>query len=119
MSDPLASLVKRIDTKVNEASPKYTRNKLGAFVIIGDVPGRVDDLRGLAECEGLSRVTLCIGNPPPRYEVNGEADVTVVIYTPGRPGQNHVVANFALRTGELNDARSNAIVEALAKVLPK
>ena len=118
MSEPLASLAKKIDQNVNAASPKYPQ-KLGTFVIMGDAPGRVDELRGLAECEGLSRVTLCVGNAPQRYEINPNADVTVVIYTPGRPRDNQVVANFALRRGELTDARQNDIRTALAKVLPK
>ena len=118
MSESVASLAKKIDQKVNDASPKYPQ-KLGTFVIIGDAPGRVDELRGLAQCEELSRVTLCVGNAPPRYEINPNADVTVVIYTPGRPRENQVVANFALRRGELDDARQNEILNALAKVLPK
>ena len=118
MSDPLTSLVKRMDETVNAAAGKYPQ-KLGTFVIIGDAPGRAEDLRGLAECESLKRVTLCIGAAPARYEVNKDADLTVVIYTPGRPGRQAVTANFALRTGELDDAKSDAIIAALANVLPK
>jgi hypothetical protein len=118
MSDPLTGLVKRIDQKINDASGKYS-NKLGTFVIIGDAAGRAEQLRGLAECESLERVTLCIGAAPPRYEVNAEADVTVVIYSPGRPGRQTVTANFALRKGELDETKCDAIIAALASVLPK
>jgi hypothetical protein len=50
--------------------------------------------------------------------VSKDADVTVVIYTPGRPGQQKVVANFALRKGDLTEASRNAVVAELAKVLP-
>ena len=89
MSDPLTGLVKKIDEKVHEASGKH-KNKLGTFVIIGNADGRADQLRELAQRESLQRVTLCIGAAPPRYEVNPEADVTVVIYNPGRPGQQRV-----------------------------
>jgi hypothetical protein len=119
MSDPLTGLVKRIDARINEASPKHTKSKLGTFVIVGDAPGRADQLRSLAQWEGLNRVNLCIGAAPQRYEVNGAADVTVVIYTPGRPRDNQVVANFAFRSGELTEAQSDAILEALSRVLPK
>lgn len=118
MNDPLTSLVKKIDDKVNAASGKHP-NKLGTFVIIGDKAGRADELRGLATCESLQRVTLCIGAAPQRYEVNPDADVTIVIYTVGRPGRQTVTANFALRNDELNDAKSDAILAALANVLPK
>ena len=120
MSDPLTSLVKKINEKVNEASPKYKAGqRFGAFVILPDAPGLADQLRGLAECERLSRVTLSIGAAPQRYEVNPQAEVTVVIYHPGRPGQQTVAANFAYRQCELDDTSGAAIVAALAKVLPK
>ena len=64
-------------------------------------------------------MNLSIGVAPPRYEVNKDAFFTVVIYTPGRPGQNTVVANFALRECELDDTQTDAIVAALSAVLPK
>ena len=118
MSESLASLAAKLDQKVDAASPKYPQ-KLGTFVIVGDAPGRVDQLRGMAECEGFRRVTLCIGNAPAKYEINPIADVTVVIYTPGRPRESQVVANYALRRGELDETRQDAILNALAKVLPK
>ena len=114
----MTSLVKKIDERLNASAGKYPR-KLGTFIIIGDESGRIDQLRGLAQAEGLQRVNLCIGAPPPRYEINPEADVTVVIYTPGRPGKNTVVANFALRRGELDETKCEAIVTALSNVLPK
>ena len=118
MSDPLASLVKRMDETVNEASSKYPQ-ALGTFLIIGEAPNRTEELRALAECQSIHRVTLAIGDAPPRYEVNKNADVTVVIYTPGRPGRQTVTANFALRQGELDAAKSDAIIAALSNVLPK
>ena len=120
MSDPLTSLVKKIDQKVNEAAGKYKEGRsLGTYVIANDAAGLAEQLRGMAKTDGLRRVSLCIGAAPPRYEVANEADVTVVIYNPGRRNEQAVVANFALRKGELDDAKSDAIVAALAKVLPK
>lgn len=86
MSDPLTSLVKKIDQKVLAASGKHG-NKLGMYVVIGDTADRAEQLRGVATCESLKHVNLCIGAAPPRYEVNPEADVTVLIYTVGRPGR--------------------------------
>lgn len=120
MSDPLTSLVKKIDLKVNEAADKNPGGlKLGTFVILGDADGRAEQLRGLAKKEALQRVTMCIGAAPPRYEVNKEAAVTVVIYTVGRPGRQEVVANFALRQDELNETKGDAILAALSKALPR
>jgi hypothetical protein len=120
MSDPLTSLVKKMEQKVDEAAGKYKEGRhLGTYLIVNDAAGLADHLRGMAKTEGLQRVSLCIGAAPPRYEVSGEADVTVVIYNPGRRNEQAVVANFALRKGELDDAKSDAIVAALAQVLPK
>jgi hypothetical protein len=45
--------------------------------------------------------------------------VTVVIYNPGRPGRQSVLANFALRKGELDSTKTDAIVAALSNVLPR
>lgn len=119
MSDPLARLVKNIDKKLIEVAGKYKPGvPLGTYFIFNDRPGLADRLRDLAKKDNLQRVSLAIGNVPPRYEVNGEAELTVVIYSPGRR-QNPVTANFALRSGELDQTTSDAIVEAISKVLPK
>ena len=108
MSDPLTSLVKKIDDTIDAASNKYPGGrKLGAFVIMPDAPSLADQLRGIATKESLWHVNLCIGSAPPRYEVNPAADVTVVIYTPGRPGQNRVTANFALRDCQMDDDQND------------
>ena len=116
----MTSLVKKIDRVVDEASGKQTGGqKLGVFVIIGDADGRAEQLRTLAKQESLTRVSFCIGTAPPRYEVNKEADVTVVIYTVGRPGRQEVTSNFAVRKGELCETKCDDIVAALSKVLPK
>jgi hypothetical protein len=116
----LTSLVKKMDQKVKEATGKYAEGRsLGAYLIVNDTAGLADQLRDMAKTEGLQRVSLCIGAAPPRYEVANEADLTVVIYNPGRRNQQSVVANFALRRGELDDATSDTIVAALSKVLPK
>ncbi len=114
MSDPLTSLVKKIDQAVDAASPKAPNGRrFGTFLIIGDGTGRADQLRDLAKKENVQRVSFCIGEAPPRYEVNKDADLTVVIYNPGRPGKQSVQANFALRKDELDKAKAEAIVPSL------
>lgn len=117
----MTSLVKKIDRVVDEASGKQAgdQRKLGVFVIVGDADGRAEQLKSLAKRESLTRVSFCIGTAPQRYEVNKAADVTVVIYTVGRPGRQEVTSNFALRKGELGTTKRDDIVTALSKVLPK
>ena len=120
-SDPLTGLVKKIDQAVDQAAGKRAGNRgLGAFVLFdGNADGLDQRLREMAEKEGLKRVNLCIGAPPPDYEVAKEAEVTVVIYSVGRRWEQKVTANFALRKGELDEATADAIVKALTETLPK
>ena len=121
-SEPLTGLVKKIDQAVDEASAKRPANGrgLGVFVVFdGNADGLDKRLLGMAEKEGLRRVNLCIGAAPDDYELSREADATVVIYTVGRRPQQKVTANFALRKGELDEARADAILKALSDVLPK
>jgi hypothetical protein len=116
----LTGLVKQIDETVDAVSSKRPEGqKLGVFLIISDPNSCAEHLAGLAKKESLKRVSLCIGTAPPRYEVNKEADVTVVIYTVGRPGRQEVTSNFAVRKGELCETTRDDIVAALSKVLPK
>src|SRR5262245_61698450 len=96
-----------------------TPRELGAYVLVMNNGSGLDErLRRLAETEAIKRVALGIGVPPADYAVANEADVTVVVYTPARRGEQRVTANFALRKGELNDTRIDDIVKAIASVLP-
>jgi hypothetical protein len=114
----LTSLVKKLEQRMQRAVHKTPR-PLGAFVMfLNDAPGLDQGLRTLAEKEAIKQVALGIGAPPPDYAIAPEADVTVVVYPPGRRNQQKVSANFALRKGELDDAQADAIVEAVAAVLP-
>lgn len=118
-SDSLTSLVKKIDQRLEAAAGKSPR-AAGAYVIfVNNADGLDKQLRAMAERETLKCVSLCIGAPPDDYAVAKEADMTEVIYSLGRrPGQK-VTANFALRRGELDGAKADAIVKALSDVVPK
>jgi hypothetical protein len=119
MSDPLTSLVKKIDQQVDTVTRK-AGGGLGTYVIFVDNAEGLDKkLQAMAEKDALKHVTLGIGSPPPVYEVSGDAALTVVIYNVDRRGRQNVKANFALRKGELDETKSKAIVKALAEVLAK
>lgn len=107
----MTGLVKKIDQQVDATAGKAAR-PVGAG-------GLDQQLRGMAEKEGLKRVSLCIGAPPDDYEVSKKADVTVVIYKVGKRRDEKVTANFALRECELDAAKIDAIVKAFADALPK
>jgi hypothetical protein len=115
----LTGLVKKIDQRLEAVTAKTPRG-LGVYVLFDSKADGLDrQLREMVEKEALKRVNLCIGAPPGDYEVSNGADVTVVIYNVGRRGQQKVTANFALRKGELDEAKADAIVKAVADVLPK
>lgn len=118
MSDPLTSLVKKLDQRMQAAAGRTPR-PLGVYVLFPNNSSGLDQrLRRLAETGGVKRVALGIGAPASAYAVANEADVTVVVYNPARRRQQRVTANFALRKGELTAARIDDIVKAIAAVLP-
>lgn len=115
----MTSLVKKIDRRLDAAAGKTAR-PLGAYVLfVNNADGLDKRLRALAEKETLKRVSLCIGAAPANYQLAGEAEVTVVIYHVGKRRREPVTANFAFRKGELDEAKTDAIVKALSEVMPK
>ena len=115
----MTGLVKKIDQRLAAAAGKTPRTA-GVYVLFDNQGEGLDKrLRDVAEKESLKCVSLCIGGPPKPYDVNPEADVTVVIYNLGRRGEQKVTANFALRKGELDTAKTDAILRAVQEMLPK
>ena len=110
VSDPLTSLVKKIDA----ATEKNVSSKMCSFVVfLTDEENAKDKLKSLADKEGIKRTILTIDNVPgpPDYHIAKEADVTVVLYT-----DRVVKANYAFKKGELNDKDVNTIVKDVAKI---
>jgi hypothetical protein len=111
ITGPLTSLVKKIDAATAENSSK----RMGSFIVfLSDDEKLADQLKTLADKEGIKKCVLTIDNPagPPGYNVTKEADVTVVLYN-----MNNVKANFAFRKGELNDAAVEKVVTAVTSKL--
>jgi len=109
VTGPLTSLVKKIDA-INAK-----KKNLGSFVVfMSDEEKLADNLKKLAEKEGIDKTVLTIDNPtgPGAYKVAKDADVTVVLYN-----KRNVKANFAFRKGELNDAAVEKIVAAVNKLV--
>ena len=112
VSDPLTSLVKKLD----EAVVNNKSCRMGSFVVFcTDDEGLKDKLKSLAEKEQLKKVILTIDNPagPTSYKVAKDADVTVVLYN-----KRKIEANFAFGKGEMKDADVDRIVQNLSKILP-
>ncbi len=110
-SEPLTSLVKKIDEKIGE------NGKLKAFVVV--LTERTDkaaaeQLRKLAEDAGIKRVPLTLHQDPvgpSDYEIAKDADITVLMWKGTK-----VKANHAFK-GELTDADVQAIMADIPKVL--
>ncbi len=109
-SEPLASLVKQIDSKIGE------NGRLKSFVVIlsRDVEQTAEDLRKLAKDAGITHVPLTIHGDPaevPDYELSKDADVTVVMW------KGHKVKASHGFKGELTDDNLRAIMADVPKVL--
>jgi hypothetical protein len=112
VSDPLTSLVKKLDA----ATVKNSDCAMGSFVVfLSDDEKLPDRLKALADKEGLKKLILTIDNPagPPAYKIAKDADVTVVLYN-----QHQVAGNYVFRRGELNAKTIDQIVGDLKKILP-
>jgi len=113
ISDPLTSLVKKIDA----ATAKHSDARLGSFVVfLSDDEDLEKQLKQLAQKERIERTVLTIDNPagPRGYKVAKDADVTVVFYQ-----RHQVKANHAFKKGELKEGDIDKIVADLSKILPK
>jgi hypothetical protein len=113
VSDPLTSLVKKIDA----ATAENSKCRMGSFVVfLSDTEGLKDQLKKLAKTEGLKQTVLSIDNPagPPGYKVSKDADITVVLYT-----KRTVKSNYAFRKGELDAKAIDQIVADIPKILPE
>jgi hypothetical protein len=113
VSDPLTSLVKKIDA----ATAKNSGCSMGSFVIfLNDDEGLEKKLKDLAKKDKIEKTVLAIGNARgvAGYDIPKDADVTVVLYT-----KRNVKANYAFKKGELKDKDIDAIAKDVTKILPQ
>ena len=113
ISDPLTSLVKKIDAATSENKDC----KMGSFVVFcSDDEGLEGKLKDLAKKEELKKIVLTIDNPagPSAYKIAKDADVTVVLYQ-----KQEVKANYAFKKGELKEKDIDRILNDVPKILPQ
>ena len=113
VSDPLTSLVKKID----EATAKNSDCKMGSFVVFCSKEEGLDKkLKELVDKEKLTKTILAIDNPagPGDYNVSKDADVVVVLYV-----KKNVKVNHTYKKGEFKEAEIEKILGDLDKILPK
>ena len=113
ISDPLTSLVKKIDDAVAKNSDCH----MGSFVVFcSDDEGLEKKLKDLAKKAQIKKVVLTIDNPsgPTKYNVAKDADVTVVLYN-----RQEVKVNHAYKKGEFKDKDIDGILAELSQILPE
>src|SRR5437763_5063797 len=110
VSDPLTSLVKKID-----AENQKLGKKMGSFVVfLSDKEGIEKELKDIATKENLKETVLSKESPagPKGYDIAKDADVTVILYV------NRVVkSNHAYKKGELNSQAIDEILADMPKIL--
>ena len=112
ISDPLTSLVKKIDA----VTAKNSKANMGSFIVFMSEDEKLGDkLKALAAKESIKQTIFTIDNPagPKAYNVAKEADVTVVLYN-----NRKVMANYAFKKGELNAAAIEKILADVPKIFP-
>lgn len=111
ISDPLTSLVKKLDAEVAKNKSAKLRS---ALVMLTDDEGVEKKLKELHEKQGVNHVSLGIDNPagPRAWKVAKEADVTVVLYS-----KRQFKANHAFKKGDLDDKAIDKILADLPKIV--
>ncbi len=109
-SEPLTSLVKQIDEKIDE------NGELKSFVVILTDKGdqAAEDLRMLAKTAGIDHVPLTLHQDPaelPDYEISKDADITVLMWVGHKVKVNHAYK------GTLTEKEIRAIVSDIPKIL--
>ncbi|OWK43625.1 hypothetical protein [Fimbriiglobus ruber] len=101
---------------VDETTAKNSSCKMGSFVVFLSDEEKLDaKLKEMAEKEKLKKLVLSIDSPsgPQKYNVNKDADLTVVLYT-----DREVKVSHAFKKGEIKDADIEAILKDVSKILP-
>jgi hypothetical protein len=113
LSDPLGKLLTKLEAagaKAKDSGYKVWCTQLAASADL-------DSLAKWAQKQGLKTVPVGAfedADGPPSYKLNKDAEVTVLLFT-----KQKVVANFALRPGELTDKKIDEIVKAVPQLFEK
>lgn len=104
--------------KLDETCDKNKDARMGSFVVVlADDKDKMEKaLKELGDKEKFKRVVLTLDSAagPSSYKIDKDADVTVLLYV-----KSTVKKNFALKKGELTDAKVEDIVKDVASILPE
>ncbi len=113
VSEPLGKLLVKCDDFITTQSKDAVR----WMTVLGEKTISLDDLGKWGKQAGLKTLPVGVFDDPvgpPSYKLNNDAEVTVMLYS-----NRKVLANFAFRSGELNEAAIKKIAETLPKLIEK
>ena len=114
LSEPLGKLVNKLDASVKEHKASEMR---GWVTFLSDDQTAMDPkIVAWAKQHAVSSMPCAVFEDtvgPPTYLLAKEADVTVILSV-----KQKVVANFAFRAGELDEAAIAAIVKSVPRIVP-
>ena len=112
LSDPLGKLVHKMDKLMNEH--KAAELKAWVTLLAEDQTALDPQVVQWGQKHATGKVPMAVFEDlvgPPTYLLHREADVTVLLSV-----KQKVVANFAYRKGELNDAAIEQIVKTMPRI---
>jgi hypothetical protein len=113
LSEPLGKLVAKLDHAVGERK----KDELRAWVtfLSNDQPALDAQVVEWGKKHAIRNMPLGVFESevgPPSYRLARDADVTILLFV-----KQKVVANFAYRSGELNDQRIGEVLKALPRIV--
>jgi hypothetical protein len=114
LSDPLGKLIVKCDD-FELGQPKDSTKAWAT--ILGEKTVSLDNLAKWVKQAGIKNTPVGVFDDPigpPSYKLHHDAEVTVLLWV-----NRKVVANFAFRAGELDDAAIKKIVTAMSKLVEK
>ena len=107
--------LKKLITTLEDAAAKNAKAELNAFVVFCSNNDKLQsELKAFAEKANLKNVVLAIDEPagPDKYNINKDADVTVVLYK-----ERVVKANHAFAKGKLNEKDIETLSAEITKLV--
>lgn len=111
VNEPLAKLVAACDEAIAAKAKAGVR---GWVTVLGEKTIAIDELGKWAKQAGLKAMPVGVFDDavgPPSYKLADEADLTVLLFV-----DHKVIANFAFRKGELDEAASKQVVDEVKRL---
>ncbi len=112
LTDPVGKLCGKLDKALNEHKAKELRSWV---TVLHDDHSKIDaDIVKWTKKHAIRSVPVGVFEDiegPPTYKLHRDADVTVLLFV-----KQKVVVNQAFRAGELNDAKIDAILQAIPRI---